>query len=115
MGFNYSPPDHPQQPGPFPEQHGYADIKFDTHKYNGKPSPLNPTTHHTAGSFEKFSKNENTKKAGNFVLGQLKGFLLRQCTWNLVCLLWLECNMYYDGIRYFVGLSTTLSLEIYVY
>jgi len=80
MGFNYSPPDHPQQPGPFPVQHGYADIKIETHKYNGNPSPLNPTTHHQAGSFEKFAKNENTKKAGHFILGQLKGFILGQCT-----------------------------------
>lgn len=43
MGFNYTPPDHPQEPGPFPVQHGYADIKFDTHKYNGKPVSIDYT------------------------------------------------------------------------
>lgn len=37
MGFSHAPPDHPAQPGPFNEQHGYADIQIDKHKYDGKP------------------------------------------------------------------------------
>lgn len=37
MGFNYTPPDKPANPGPFKEQHGYADVEIEPHKYNGKP------------------------------------------------------------------------------
>lgn len=33
-------PEQPANPGPFKIQHGYADIKIHTEKYNDEPTPL---------------------------------------------------------------------------
>lgn len=33
-------PPNPENPGPFGIQHGYADVKFETHKYSDEPTPL---------------------------------------------------------------------------
>ncbi|ODV73733.1 uncharacterized protein CYBJADRAFT_167741 [Cyberlindnera jadinii NRRL Y-1542] len=73
-------PEQPQNPGPFAEQHGYNDIKVKTYDYDGQCKAINPAKNRDPSSFEKFTNNENTKKAGNFVLGQLKNFILRQCS-----------------------------------
>lgn len=78
--MTYTPPEQPTNPGPFAPQHGYADIQIKEVTYKDRPDPLNPTTHHKPGNIESFAKNDKTKKAGNFVLGQLKGFLLSKCT-----------------------------------
>lgn len=84
MAQNLAPPERPTNPGPFSEQHGYADLKIQTQTFNDDPTPLNPAGQQTNGKFrasaEAAMKSEKTKKAGNFLLAQLKGFLLGRCT-----------------------------------
>jgi hypothetical protein len=77
---SYSPPDQPANPGPFPEQHGYNDLQIKTQNYSDDPSPLNPANAKGKSNIEKIYQDEKTKKAGNFLLGRLKGFLLSSCT-----------------------------------
>jgi hypothetical protein len=75
MGFDYAPPALPGYQGTFPEQYGYKELKILPQNYTNKPTVLNPTTHHVAGSTEKIIKSDKTKKVGKFLFREMRRFI----------------------------------------
>ncbi|KAH3687446.1 hypothetical protein WICPIJ_001556 [Wickerhamomyces pijperi] len=83
----YQPPQEPQNTSVLPSpQYGYANLNIKTHNYSGNPKPISPSTHRLDGGnsssgegfmqgAQNFANNENTKRVGGFIWGQLRGFL----------------------------------------
>lgn len=64
-------PEHPQNPGPFAAQHGYADIKFKTAKYRDEPTPLAGQQGKAQQFISSQTDKEHQKKYGKKLLNIL--------------------------------------------
>ncbi|OBA22471.1 hypothetical protein METBIDRAFT_39912 [Metschnikowia bicuspidata var. bicuspidata NRRL YB-4993] len=68
-------PESPQNPGPFPAQHGYVDVQAKTHKYKDEPTAL-PGQPSKAQQFissktDRQHQKKYGKKALNFLMKTL--------------------------------------------
>lgn len=57
-------PENPENPGPFGVQHGYKDLKVQTHKYSDKPTPIAGQQGKAEEFFYSKTDREHQKKYG---------------------------------------------------